>query len=77
MLGGFLIGLEYSPRVEAYDVASDTWQRLADLPIGSTYHGVAAVNGTMFSFGSMGDVWLYDFSNDSWSSRSDMPGERE
>ena len=72
-------------RADVYDVASDTWQRLSDMPEPFT-HTSAVVDGETiwFAGGFVGDtpgpgsshVWKYDTTSDTWSRGPDLPEPR-
>jgi N-acetylneuraminic acid mutarotase len=72
-------------RAHAYDPATDSWRRVANLPEPFT-HTVATVDGTTVWFvgGFVGNtpgpgtphVWKYDTAADAWSSGPDLPEAR-
>lgn len=71
--------------VEAYDPATDTWERKADTPTGRTLHSDSAVNGNIYVIGGADTANLffskveeYDPATDTWkkSSKADMPTSR-
>ncbi|HEV8248824.1 MAG TPA: kelch repeat-containing protein [Gaiellaceae bacterium] len=49
--GGFLADGSSSPRVDAYDPATDTWTRLPDLPFGVNHAAAAAYRGRVYVLG--------------------------
>lgn len=84
--GGFFDGsYDVTGRSDAYDVSSDTWTRLADMPEPSTHAPAVVVGDTIWLIGGyVGDhpggatthVWKYDISADSWSRGPDLPAPR-
>lgn len=86
VLGGFANGGVALTTCEAYDPHTDTWTRLADLPVPLT-HAQAVVDGTRILLvgGFVGtnpapataDVLAYDTATDAWSSDlPDLPAPR-
>lgn len=74
VVGGFGAGPE-SSAVHAYDIATDSWQRLADLPMPYEMPNVAAVADRLFVLGGLevNQTLEYDFDNDEWISRAPLP----
>jgi N-acetylneuraminic acid mutarotase len=69
--------------VEAYDPATDTWTRKADMPTRRLCHSVSAVDGKIYSMGggtSNSDAVVtleeYDPITDTWTRKADMPTAR-
>ncbi len=79
--GGIFQG---SAALEAYDVASGEWLRLADMPETRHHLMAAAHEGALYVFGGSGglgesrgwNAWRYDPAEDSWTMLADMPEER-
>jgi N-acetylneuraminic acid mutarotase len=74
VIGGFSDGPEESA-VHAYDIASDSWQRLADLPMPYPMPSVAAIDDRLFVLGALENAQTleYDFDNDEWIERAPLP----
>lgn len=74
VIGGLSEGPE-AVAVQAYDVADDSWQRLADLPQPMGLPNVATVGDRLFVLGAFGvsDAYEYDFENDAWLDRAPVP----
>lgn len=77
VVGGFGGG----QRVDRYDVAGQTWERVADLPVGVHHPGVGALAGILYAAGGYtGDrhqavdhLWAYDPAADVWAERAPLP----
>lgn len=85
LFGGFQVGLKATPRVHAYDPASDSWSTLAAMPSPVTHAGVALDERTVWVAGGfVGDhpgpvtsaVWSYDVDLDQWQARPSLPAPR-
>jgi len=74
VVGGLSDGPEASA-VHAYDVASDEWQRIADLPVPFAMPNVAAVGERLFVLGALDNnqALEYDFENDAWLELAPLP----
>jgi N-acetylneuraminic acid mutarotase len=74
VVGGFSDGPE-ELAVHAYDIASDSWQRLADLPMPYPMPSVAAVDDRLFVLNGLeiSQTLEYDFDNDAWLDRARLP----
>ena len=67
--------------VEAYDPATDTWTKKADMPTARQFLSTSAVNGKIYAFGGqrgpggadLSTVEEYDPATDSWTKKADMP----
>jgi N-acetylneuraminic acid mutarotase len=58
---------------EAYDVATDTWMVLADLPVGREHPSLAALRGEIYLTGGSGvETWAYDPGTDTWSEHAPL-----
>lgn len=81
--GGFS-GPLGSGRLEAYQIATDTWQRLADMPqarhhlMATAHAGVLYVLGgsAPFGFSATDSAWRYDPAEDRWTELPSMPERR-
>jgi len=73
--------------VEAYDPATDTWTKKADMPTARYYPAACVIDGRIYVFGGHtkwggGPEWsvstaeIYDPATDTWTQASDMPGNR-
>ena len=73
--------------VEAYDPQTNTWQRLADMPMPREKPRAAVVNGIIYVFGGFSrkkgaetkhpvHVDAYDPRTDTWTRKGDMPVSR-
>jgi N-acetylneuraminic acid mutarotase len=74
-----------SNEVDVYDPASDSWNRLKDMPTRVTHLNPAIDGGTIwFAGGFKGkhpgpvtdEVWKYDIASDSWTSGPPLPEPR-
>ena len=73
-----------SNRVEAYDVASNTWSTVASLPIVGHHIGAGVVDGDLYAVGGLttlqfnprNDVFRYLPDEDTWESRAPLPTAR-
>jgi N-acetylneuraminic acid mutarotase len=73
-------------RVDAYDVASNSWSRVASMP-GGRYiaNGASVINGRIYVSGGLSGVvtmgawtptktlFVYDIASNSWSRKADLP----
>ena len=74
-------------RVDAYDLASNSWSRVASMP-GARYNanGASVINGRIYVSGGLSGVltplggwtptktlFVYDIASNSWSRKADMP----
>ncbi|MBA3471521.1 MAG: hypothetical protein H0T53_17945, partial [Herpetosiphonaceae bacterium] len=86
VIGGFINdAAQTSNVVEAYDLASNTWQRLADMPEAISHAPVIVDGSTIYVLGGyVGDnpgpsssrVWKFNTLTNSWSAGPDLPGGR-
>jgi N-acetylneuraminic acid mutarotase len=86
VLGGFgKYTTQASPRSDAYDPATDTWTRIADLPFNATHSPAVPVGTDIWLIGgfignhpglSTKEVWVYDTTTDTWSRGPDLPQPR-
>jgi N-acetylneuraminic acid mutarotase len=68
-------------RVDAFDLATNTWSRRAPLPAPrSELNGASAINGRVYVSGGRGvsgaqvrTLFVYDPSTDTWGRKADMP----
>ncbi len=68
----YLWGPAISSINEVYDIATNSWQTLAPMPIGDMYLGAEAVGGLILVKG-IGFGWVYDITTDSWSNTTALP----
>jgi DNA-binding CsgD family transcriptional regulator len=68
--------------VEAYDPRTDTWRRVAPLPVAACDYALAELQGDVFLFGgragagpgtALDGVWRYDADGDAWQEEGRMP----
>jgi len=66
--------------VEAYDPATDTWTKKADMPTARAQPAIAVVDGKVYVIGGYGEdnrilsaVEAYDPATDTWTKKADMP----
>ena len=64
-----------------YDPASDSWQPLANIPVGRSAASAFAINGKVYVVGgkasggaNLKDLWEYDPANNTWAQKADFPG---
>lgn len=68
-----------------YDPLTDEWSSLADMPIGRSQHGMAAIDGKLYVVGGVtprgGDpteLWVYDPPTNTWdASLAHLPTQRD
>jgi N-acetylneuraminic acid mutarotase len=82
-IGGYVFesttGLEVRARVDAYDVASNTWTPKRPLPEALVPHGATSINGKIYVAGGWNDsrrsrhLYVYDPTTDRWTRKADMP----
>src|SRR5262245_37243658 len=67
-------------RFESYDIRSNRWQRLADLPLPVHHTAMATVGGKIYVLGGAtgtstptNRVFAYDPGSNSWSERAPLP----
>ena len=68
----YLWGPATSSINEVYDIATNSWQTLAPMPIGDMYLGAEAVDGLILVKG-IGFGWVYNITTDSWSNTTALP----
>lgn len=77
-------GNENLRTLEAYDPASDSWSRLADLPAERGAHAASVIDGRIHVTGgedldsaaTYGEHWIYDPASDRWEEAATMPTPR-
>ena len=71
--------------VEAYDPATDTWTKKADMPTARGIFSTSEVNGKIYAIGgfanffdepALSTVETYDPATDTWTKKADMPTAR-
>jgi N-acetylneuraminic acid mutarotase len=68
-------------RVDAYNIATNTWSRMASMPGGREYpNGASAINGKLYVTGGINNdnrptktLFVYDPRTNSWTRKADMP----
>lgn len=75
VVGGGVSDTPEAIAVHAYDIETDSWQRLADLPMPYNMPNVAAVDDRLFVLGGLelNQTLEYDFDNDEWLERAPLP----
>lgn len=88
VIGGQVNGVYGSSRrVDAYNVETKTWTRLAPLPEGRFWHDATTINGKIYVAGGENDViidgiptgapthtlFVYDPATNTWSRKADLP----
>lgn len=81
VLGGFDDTGAIVPTLEAYDPATDTWRRAADLPIPMHHTNAVAAAGKLWVLGGLvgqrfiasGQCFVYDPATDAWTELDPMP----
>lgn len=73
-------------RFYEYDIASDTWTQLPDMPDGAWWHTTFAANGKIYVMGGFHGTgstynistvcWAYDLANGTWDAVASMPAGR-
>lgn len=86
VFGGYYnADIQATRRSDVYDPASDTWKRIADMPVAITHQGMVVDGSTVWLVGGyVGDhpgpgtkqVWKYDTIKNTWSRGPDLPDER-
>jgi N-acetylneuraminic acid mutarotase len=83
-IGGYVYdgatgGLQIRARVDAYDVASNTWTQKRPLPEPLLPHGATSINGRIYVAGGWTNdrlskrLYVYDPGTDTWARKADMP----
>jgi N-acetylneuraminic acid mutarotase len=80
-IGGIDPGAGFTPAVEAYNLASDSWISRAPLPVAlASTNGVGTIGGKLYLSGGFVDqsgwqrsLYVYDPMQNSWTRRADMP----
>jgi N-acetylneuraminic acid mutarotase len=82
-IGGYVFdpatGLQVRARVDAYDVASNTWTQKRPLPEALLPHGATSINGRIYVAGGWSNsrlskrLYVYDPTADTWTRKADMP----
>jgi hypothetical protein len=89
VFGGY-IDSTYTPtrRADVYDPATDTWTRIADLPVGLTHIGVATDGSNIYLAGGYPEksgggqtfsttaVWAYNIGTNTYSAMPSLPSAR-
>jgi hypothetical protein len=86
VIGGFgRWTTQASPRSDVYDLATDSWTRIADMPINVTHSPAVLVGEDIWLLGgfignhpgpSTSEVWRYDTSTNTWSPGPSLPEPR-
>ena len=78
------LGVRVASTVEAYDPATDTWIKKADMPTARDDLSTIAIGGKIYAIGGfiqssqtiLSTVEVYDPTTDSWETKADMPTRR-
>ncbi len=86
VIGGFYNSqIQATKHVDVYDLASNTWQRIADIPEAITHAPVVVDGATIYVLGGyVGDnpggstkhVWKLNTTTSTWSAGPDLPADR-
>jgi N-acetylneuraminic acid mutarotase len=88
LFGGYITGFVPTPRVDAYDLGTNTWTRLPDMPDGLTHIGVATDGTYVYLAGgylpkvpsgqifASNHVWRFDPVADTWTAMPPLPSAR-
>jgi len=86
MFGGFWTeDLKATSRAEVYSAETNTWSRIADLPVALTHAGIAEAGGAIWIAGGFAgdhpgpatcEVWRYDPDSGSWTMGPHLPDQR-
>jgi len=86
VFGGFFTNeLQVTPRVDEYDLKTDSWRRLANLPIAVTHAGIAVDGQDVWLAGgfvgdhpgkAVVDVWIYNIELNKWRRGPALPEKR-
>jgi N-acetylneuraminic acid mutarotase len=85
VIGGYGDDNETLSAVEAYDPATDTWSKKADMPTARYWLAACVVDGRIYVSGGKTEwgsldcvptVEVYDPATDTWTQASDMPRSR-
>jgi N-acetylneuraminic acid mutarotase len=88
VLGGYITRWNPDVRSDVYDPSTRSWARLADMPVGTTHGGVAAVGTDVFVAGgyvaksgggqifASTNVWRYDTVGNKWTAMPPLPSAR-
>ncbi len=80
VIGGYNGSIQIVPTVEVWDPATDSWDRVADLPVPMHHANAVAYDGRIWVLGFLGAGFaadgrgfVWDPAADSWSPVADMP----
>ena len=86
VFGGYYnANIQATRRCDVYDPATNTWKRIADMPVAITHQGMVVDGTTVWLVGGyVGDhpgpgttqVWKYDTLKNTWSRGPSLPDER-
>lgn len=86
VFGGYYnADIQATKRTDVYDPATNTWRRLADMPVAITHQGMVVEGTTVWLVGGyVGNhpgpgtkqVWKYDTLKNTWSRGPDLPESR-
>jgi len=79
VVGGFDRNLDIVARVDAYDVETDAWTALEDMPVALTHANAAVVGAKLYVLGGLAGVDFagsgaaFVYENDAWSELAPLP----
>jgi N-acetylneuraminic acid mutarotase len=90
VFGGYPSGTNFTPMVrsDAYNPTTNTWTRIADMPVATTHGGVAAIGRSIYVAGgyitnggtgqifATTNVYRYDIDTNSWTKVTSLPAAR-
>jgi N-acetylneuraminic acid mutarotase len=77
--------IQATPRCDVYDPGTNTWKRIADMPVAMTHQGMVTDGTTIWLIGGyVGDhpgpsstmVWKYNTAKNTWTRGPDLPSPR-
>jgi N-acetylneuraminic acid mutarotase len=72
-------GIQVRPRVDAFDVATNTWAHKRSLPEALIPHGATSIKGKIYVAGGWTNdrlsrrLYVYDPASDRWTRKADLP----
>lgn len=84
VIGGYDETRQFGPLVEAYDPVTNTWRRVADLPVAMHHANAVAVGDVIYVLGYLGGgfdesgrCFRFDPATDVWTELGGMPANRQ
>ncbi|PJF39838.1 MAG: hypothetical protein D6737_16515, partial [Chloroflexi bacterium] len=73
----------FTPALEVYDIATDSWEQLAPLPTLVHHTQIRAIDGKLYIAGGFNvdfvpivEGWVYDIATDTWDTIAPLPEPR-